>query len=91
MSVFLITYDLDIPGQDYDKILNVIKSYDYAMLCKSSYVVDTDDLQGLTKKIYDSIDKSTEAFIFPIENPIFITFGSHKTEKWLKAHLGKIK
>jgi hypothetical protein len=89
MTVFLITYDLNKPGQDYDKILKVIKSYDFTMLCESSYLVETDDVGTLTKDIYTSFDKSTDAYIFPIENPIYFDFGSKKCSDWLENHLPK--
>ena len=89
MSVFLITYDLEKQGQDYKKILGVIKSYDYIMLCESSYLVDTDDLNKFIEKIYPSFDKSTDAYVFPIENPISFEYGSQKCQTWLKSHLGK--
>ena len=89
MSVFLITYDLDKPGQDYEKIHGVIKSYDYTILCKSSYVIDTDDLTEFIKEISKIIDKSTDVYIFPITSPIYFEYGSQKAEEWLKSHLGK--
>ncbi len=88
MSVFLITYDLNKPGQDYDKILGVIKGCDYVMLCKSSYVVDIENLSELIKEISKTFDKSTDAYIFPITDPIYFEFGSKKAQEWLKSHLG---
>ena len=89
MSVFLITYDLNKPGQDYKKILDVIKSCDYIMLCESSYLVSIENLPEFIKEISETFDKSTDAYILPITNPISFEFGSQKAQDWLRSHLGK--
>jgi hypothetical protein len=88
MSVFLITYDLNKPVQDYDKILGIIKRYDFVFLCKSSYVVETDDLPKLNEEILGAIDESTYVYIFPINDPICLMYG-HNDEGngWLTSHL----
>lgn len=89
MAVFLVTYDLNKPGQDYKKILDVIKSYDYAELCMSSYVVDTDEPSEFCEKVSLTLDKSTDLYIFKLTYPIFLEYGSKKAGNWLELHLGK--
>lgn len=88
MSVFLITYDLNKPGQDYEKILGVIKGCDYAELCESSYVVDIEDLDKFYEKISAVVDKSTAMYIFNLTDSIYLSLPSSKeTAAWLHKHL----
>jgi len=38
---YIITYDLNIPGQDYESLINAIKSYEYIKALKSAFFVKT--------------------------------------------------
>jgi hypothetical protein len=89
MTVLLVTYDLNKPGQDYEKLLSVIKNYDYVELCKSSYVVDTNKPSEFCDKVSSTLDKTTQLYIFKLTDPLFLEYGDERTGKWLELHLGK--
>ena len=41
MAAYLVTYDLNSPGQDYDALYARIKSYKWAKITESSWAVST--------------------------------------------------
>jgi hypothetical protein len=38
---YIITYDLNRPGQDYESLINAIKTYSYIKALKSAFFVKT--------------------------------------------------
>ena len=89
MIPLLVTYDLLPPVQDYDKILDVIKKYDFAMLCKSSYVVNVESFQLFWKEITSAIDESTQIYVFTLNQSLCFESGaSEEVKEWLNDHLG---
>jgi hypothetical protein len=64
---YIITYDLNKPGQDYDSLIEAIKSYDNAYALKSAWFVKT---SRPSVEIYNHlasfIDKSDGIFIAEI-------------------------
>ncbi len=92
MTVLLITYDLNKDGQDYEKLLDVIRKEDYVYLCKSSYAVDIDNEQEFIKKVSKTYDKTTSIYLFPLLSSFYFEYGSSpETSKWLESHLNKTK
>jgi hypothetical protein len=41
MSVLLVTYDLNKPGQNYEELKKYIDKFDWARLSESSYAIET--------------------------------------------------
>lgn len=60
--IYIVTYDLREPGQNYDNLLRIIKSEPaWARLGGSSYLIDTEEsavnLRDKYKRVLDSNDK----------------------------------
>jgi CRISPR/Cas system-associated endoribonuclease Cas2 len=74
MSVFLITYDLKSPGQNYQSVYDYLKKYNYCKGLESVWLIDTtktatqirDDLMKIT-------DTNDEIFVVKITR----TWGSY--------------
>lgn len=63
-KAYMITYDLNSPGQRYDEIINIIKnevSISWCSYWKSSYLIKSnyspDEIQGKLKPFLDSGDR----------------------------------
>ena len=60
MTVRLITYDLNDPGQNHQEVLEKIRTYDWTFLSESSYAVNTqetpEDIHDAFKPILDDSD-----------------------------------
>ncbi|TDT90782.1 hypothetical protein EDC59_102212 [Pseudodesulfovibrio indicus] len=88
MPVYLVTYDLNSPGQNHAKVLEKIKSFgDWRRLSESSYAV----LSTISaKSIYDGleplIDKNDRLLVIPMHKPYW---GYHDKGviDWLSNHL----
>lgn len=71
MAVLLITYDLNKPGQDCEKILEFIKSSSAsAKLSESSYAIKTDETpQEVFQKLTPFLSDSSRLFIVNLTRP----------------------
>jgi hypothetical protein len=87
MSIFLITYDLKKPGQDYSDFIKTIKGYTWARLSESSYAINT---QEAPKEIYDKLlphlDKNDQLYIVTLKIPYF-GMGPKDVNDWLSKFL----
>lgn len=71
MTIKLITYDLNKPGQNHDKVLAKIKSYGNSKrLSESSYAVDSD---SSPEEIFDDfeplLDQNDCLLVIPVAAP----------------------
>ena len=88
MQVVLITYDLSSPGQNYQGLLERIKSHDsWARLSESSYAVYTsktaiDVYSGLS----DVLDSNDQLYCITLTSP-WTGKGSKEVNEWLQKHL----
>ncbi|MDX2471390.1 MAG: hypothetical protein QNL04_12525 [SAR324 cluster bacterium] len=89
MSVKIITYDLNKEknGDDRKKLLEKIKSFEWAMLSESSYAVDT---HHTTKQLFDLLkpflDNNDRVFIGILEREANWIQGKDITS-WLQKRL----
>lgn len=88
MASYLITYDLDKPGQDYSDVLKTIKNLGgWARLSESSYVVSC---QLTVQQIYDRLkqylDNNDQLYVIHVSNP-WTGFGPKDVNDWLNTHL----
>lgn len=88
MSVKLITYDLNSPGQNHQKVLNKIKSYpNWAKLSESSYAVET---SASPEAIYNAfsplLDSNDSFFVITLSKPWW-GLGSSEVLNWLTSKL----
>lgn len=64
---YIITYDLNIPGQDYDSLISAIKSYDYIKVLKSAWFIKTGrSASEIYNHLRPLIDDSDRIFISEI-------------------------
>lgn len=88
MATYLVTYDLDKPGQDYSDVLKTIKDFGgWARVSESSYVVSC----GLTvQQIYDKlkrfVDNTDQLYVIHISKP-WTGFGPNDVNDWLGKNL----
>jgi len=90
MAVYLISFDLDSPGQNYDKIGEAIKSYDtWAKILTTTFLIVADetakDVRDYLIKFIDSNDK---LFVAKLSGETAWTgpFSKEITE-WLKNNI----
>lgn len=60
MSVYIVTYDLNTPGQEYGPLIAAIKKYTHCKCLKSAFFIDTSDkaseIMDKLKPLVDSND-----------------------------------
>lgn len=87
MSVLLITYDLNKPGQDYADLYKQMKQFAWAKLSESSYAVETD---LSPKQMYDLLapylDSTDTLFVITLNRPYYGQ-GSKEVIAWLEPRL----
>ncbi len=71
MTVRLITYDLNKPGQNHKKVLDKIKAYgSWAKLSESSYAVETDQSPtDIYKAFKPLLDKNDDFLVITLTRP----------------------
>ena len=71
MSVLLVTYDLNKPGQDYTDLLKVIKRHSWAKLSESSYAVETDlTPHQLYSQLEPYLDSSDNPLCYHVDSSV---------------------
>ena len=69
MTVLLITYDLNKPEKDYTGLLEEIKKYDWAILSKSSYIIETKESpSNVYEKLKPHLDSDDSLCIIEVKN-----------------------
>ena len=87
MSVLLVTYDLNKPGQDYTDFLNVIKSYDCTKLSESSYAIKTSKSPSdVYKELRPHQDSNDHVYIIELGH-LHKGYGPTATNDWLTQNL----
>ena len=88
MSIYLVTYDLNKPGQHHAAVLEEIKkSAGWARLSESSYVVSTGDTpQALLARIRAVADANDTIYIITLKSP-YSGFGPSTVNSWLESNL----
>lgn len=88
MSALLVTYDLNNPGQNYENLLKIIKSYDWIKLSESSYAIASEEEpQDVYKKIQSYIDKTDRIVIVALNLPWWGYVVDNSVRVWLNTHL----
>lgn len=88
MSVYLITYDLNSPGQNHSSVLEAIKSSgEWAKLSESSYAVDVPlSANEVFTRLAPLFDQNDTLFIIPLHRP-YEGWGNKEVHQWLAAKL----
>ncbi|RCW61943.1 hypothetical protein DET61_1385 [Marinobacter nauticus] len=87
MSVLLVTYDLNSPGQKHTKLLEKIKQYNWARLSESSYAIETYESP---QQVFDSLrpitDQNDNLYVITLKRP-YTGFGPQAVNDWLESKL----
>jgi hypothetical protein len=89
MPVYLVTYDLNSPGQKHAKVLEKIKSFDrWARLSESSYAIVS---SGSPKDIYEKnfmplLDNNDTLYVIAMHMPYW-GLGTKEINDWLSNNL----
>lgn len=88
MSVYLVTYDLNKPGQSYDELLGAIKDFPWAKLSESSYAISSHlSAEGVFRKLKPFTDDSDTLYVVTLTVP-YAGYGPNAVNEWLDANLG---
>ena len=88
MSSYLITYDLNSPGQKHQQVIEVIKSfYGWAKLSESSYALNTHhSVEQIHSIISEHLDSNDHFYVIHLSQP-YSGFGPKEVNDWLDANL----
>lgn len=89
MSALLIGYDLDKPGQDYEKLYESIKKLGaWWHYLDSTWIVDTKlTPQEAFDAIKPALDESDRLLIVNITNDVYAGWQPEKAWNWLNTHV----
>ena len=89
MASYIITYDLNRAGQNYEALEKAIKSYGtWAKIATTTFVIRSDNnSSGIRDHLKGQIDANDELFVGKLAGE-GAWFGlGEKITKWLKEHL----
>ena len=88
MSVLLVAYDLNQPGQKHKKLLEILHPYKPVKLSESSYAILTNKSpQNIYKVLQPVLDSTDKLFVITLYSP-FAGDKSNEETHWLDANLG---
>ncbi|KYD03482.1 hypothetical protein [Heyndrickxia sporothermodurans] len=87
MAVLLITYDLNKPGQNYEKLYETIKSFGpWAHYLESTWFVETNFTKTqVREKLKTVLDKNDHFFICTVKD--YDGWADKKLWEWLKKRV----
>ncbi|WP_437746251.1 hypothetical protein WMF39_15245 [Sorangium sp. So ce1504] len=88
MSVLLISYDLNSPGQSYQKLVEYIKKFpSWAKLGQSAYAVLTSETPAsVSAAIASIVDKNDTYYVITLARQ-YSGFGPPDVNNWLESNL----
>jgi CRISPR/Cas system-associated endoribonuclease Cas2 len=87
MATYLITYDLNNPGQRHSQILKAIKEYSWARLSESSYAIETTaSPQQVFNSLSNNLDKNDNLYVINLSRPYYGQ-GPQDVNNWLASKL----
>lgn len=85
MSVYMVTYDLNKPGQDYTSLIKAIENYTHCKALKSAYFIDSSDgAAHIRDNLTKHVDKNDMLFVIEQKRHWGANRHSSATE-WLKS------
>lgn len=87
--VYIVTYDLQEPGQRYSELLELIKACgNWARLGQSSYLIDCQEAAvQLRDKFISVLDRNDKLYVGQVLAPAAWTGMSEDVTKWIKERL----
>lgn len=88
-NTYIISYDLSEPGQNYESVINIIKSYSgWARLGGSAYVIITDkSAVEVRDKLLKVMDSNDHIFVGVVKSPAAWFGLGDEVSDWLKRNL----
>jgi hypothetical protein len=88
-TAYIISYDLNNPGQNYENVLRVIKSYNaWARLGGSAYIViTTSTAVEIRDSILKEMDSNDQLFVGNIQPPAAWFGLGDEVSNWIKNNL----
>ena len=88
MASYVISYDLNSPGQKHTKLLAKIKSYgSWARLSESCYAISTfKSPDGIFSDLAGLIDRNDQLYVIGLHRP-WNGFGPNDVNTWLDTEL----
>ncbi len=88
MPSYIISYDLCEPGQDYENLINKIKSYaTWGKINKSTWVVNSAERStDIRNKLKPYVDRGDKLFVAKLTGEAAWT-NCDCSDNWLKANL----
>ncbi|MFA9381487.1 MAG: hypothetical protein ACERKO_10560 [Acetanaerobacterium sp.] len=69
MANILISYDLNSPGKNYDGLIEKIKTYSWAKICKSTWAIHSNlTVAQIRDSLQPYLDKNDVLFVSPCDN-----------------------
>lgn len=89
MSAYLVTFDLNRQGQNYDGVVEAIKSYGtWAKVATTTFVIVTSSSAGqIRDKLQAKIDSNDELFVAKLSGEAAWYGLSDSVSKWLQENL----
>lgn len=85
MAVYIVTYDLNKPGQDYSSLIKAIEGYTHCKCLKSAYFIDTsEDAATVRDKLMKLIDGNDTLYVMDLRKHWACNRVTDCTN-WLKA------
>ncbi|WBX83547.1 hypothetical protein [Sphingosinicella microcystinivorans] len=83
MAIFLVTYDLKKPGQNYEPVHDYLKQYNYCKGLESVWLLDTEvPASKIRDDLSKLIDTNDETFIVRLQRD-WASYGYYCAD-WLK-------
>jgi hypothetical protein len=85
MAIYIVTYDLNAPGRDYEPLLTAIRNYTHCKCLKSAFFIDTTDAAATIRdKMKALIDKNDTLYVMELQKH-WASNRSMACADWLKA------
>lgn len=85
MAVYIVTYDLNSPGQNYDGLIKAIRAYTHCKPLKSAFFIDTSEkAASIRDKLKKHIDEGDALYVMELQKH----WAANRTmdcTSWLKA------
>jgi len=89
MSVYLVTYDLKKPGQDYSALYDELKKATWWHYLESTWLLSTSEsIANLRERLFAQMDANDSLLIFELTpNSRYNGWLPQKAWDWIKQHL----
>ncbi len=85
---FILTYDLCEPGQNYEGLIDAIKTYNWCKIAKSAWIItSTKSSVDIRDHLKAKIDKNDKLFVGQLTGNAAWYGESNDVSQWLKDNL----